>query len=58
MKKKYITPMVQTYSLEEKTCLLAGSSIGVSNSEGNFDSDGNGGHVVNSRPGFSLWNEE
>lgn len=58
MKKKYIAPKAQIYSVEESTPLLAGSGVAVSNSEGSFDSDGNGGYVVNSRPGFSLWNEE
>lgn len=58
MKKKYITPKVQIYSVEENTPLLAVSSVSVGSNEGNFDSDGNGGYVVNSRPGFTLWNEE
>jgi hypothetical protein len=58
MKRKYVTPMAQSILLEEKTCLLAGSSVSVSNDKGNFESDDKGGYVVNSRPGFTLWNED
>ena len=50
--------MAQSILLEEKTCLLAGSSVSVSNDKGNFESDDKGGYVVNSRPGFTLWNED
>lgn len=58
MKKKYIAPKVQVFSVEKSAPILAASGVSVSNSDGNFDSDDNGGFVVNSRPSFSLWGKE
>lgn len=58
MKKKYIAPKVQVFSVEKSAPILATSSVSVSNSEGNFDSDDYENLVVNSRPSFSLWNGE
>lgn len=58
MKKKYIAPKVQVFSVEKSAPILAASGVSVSNSEGSFDSDDYGHLVVNSRPSFSLWNEE
>ncbi len=60
MKKTYLAPVATINNVVEETMLLAGSTnVTVSNEGGKFDTDEEGGQVVNSKyHSPNLWDEE
>lgn len=56
MKKKYITPQVDTFALNTTNYLLFGSDVDTVKTEGLSDGDSNDDNVYDDTPG-SIWND-